>query len=186
MFSNVALGDIAHEGSGYPVLLGDSLLSSSRAAYDRQEYFESLGVGKFCGHTGIAALRCSMSKHVALIISVRVPTKVLDAIVRWVAVVVTHVGLPGLRRREERLCNKPMSRTTIGLAPCFLSKNERDVPKRANRAFQYNRLISDPGLRVPPLSRLSAPRSHVALRRDLIHRKLGDHAPFGIRCIHGC
>ena len=179
------LGDSTDLGSRYPVLLRQAFLRSARAVQCGLINRESLIDREFCGNAGLAALRRPVSKHVALVIPMRVPAKVLNAIVRAIPIVVADVCLPRQRGREEGHRDKSMGESAVRLAITFFPKDEGFIPVVSNSPGHQYRFIAPRVARVAPFPGLPSPRTKLPIGRNLIVRKAVHSFPLNYGCTHG-
>lgn len=127
MLPSLAFRNLAHLRSGDAVLRGHPLLYASRAVLDGKENLHGFGICEFGGDASFAALCRAVLEHVALIVPVGIPSKVLDAIIQSIAIVMTDISLPRKRRTKKRLRHKLMGGSSVRLLVAVLAEDECSI-----------------------------------------------------------
>ena len=180
----VSFCDSANRGRADTEFLGEPALSSARSFGYRSTDYCHLFSSEFCGAASLAILHCAVSSHIKLVPLMRIPTKIADMVVSWIAVVMANVSLLWERVRKEGHSDKPVCESAVRSWIVRLAKHVGPVAARILMAGHDNWRVSSARSRVAPFSGFLFPTSQKPVIGDFVVREFCDQSPFAIEVFH--
>lgn len=141
-------------------------------------YFTRHGFCNFCCYAALSVLHSTVLAHIHLIFLVRRPAKIVDAIIAWVSIVVSHIGVPNCRRiaekgeRHQTVDREPLEALTV-------FQDNKPIATVVGSGFHYYRCFPSVRLRqrCAPFARLSSPRPDLTRVTHFVMVEIAHSAP---------